>query len=147
MPPPDEEARRAILRVHTRKQPWWPGTGGGVCGGGDQEQERTDQKVDWGEVARRTEGYTGADLQALAREAALVALERDVATKWIGREDLEEALRRVPASPPVSVTAAAVFAKFARGRGSRAPGETVAAGEPGNVWSVPGSGGFTMGVA
>ncbi|WP_101298196.1 CDC48 family AAA ATPase [Halegenticoccus soli] len=54
VPVPDEEARRKILEVHTRNKP-------------------LADDVDLDRLARRTEGYVGADLEALAREAALAA--------------------------------------------------------------------------
>ncbi len=55
VPPPDEEARLEILKVHTRRMP-------------------LAEDVDLREIARKTEGYTGADLAALCREAAIMAL-------------------------------------------------------------------------
>jgi transitional endoplasmic reticulum ATPase len=54
VPVPDEEARRAILDVHTRDKPLAEG-------------------VDLDSLARRTDGYVGADLEALAREASMAA--------------------------------------------------------------------------
>ncbi len=55
VPPPDEEARLEILKVHTRRMP-------------------LAEDVDLKEIAKKTEGYTGADLAALCREAAILAL-------------------------------------------------------------------------
>ncbi|QOJ79697.1 CDC48 family AAA ATPase [Infirmifilum lucidum] len=55
VPPPDEKARLEIFRVHTRRMP-------------------LAEDVDLAELARRTEGYTGADIAAVCREAAMVAL-------------------------------------------------------------------------
>jgi transitional endoplasmic reticulum ATPase len=54
VPVPDEEARRKILEVHTRNKP-------------------LADDVDLDELARKTEGYVGADLEALAREASMAA--------------------------------------------------------------------------
>ena len=54
--PPGEEARQKIFDIHLRKTPL----------GGD---------VAVGELARVTEGYTGADIAAICQEAALNALE------------------------------------------------------------------------
>ncbi|WP_174279979.1 CDC48 family AAA ATPase, partial [Sphingomonas bacterium] len=54
---PDERGRREILGIHTRGMPL-----------GD--------KVDLGELARTTYGFVGADLAALAREAAIEAVRR-----------------------------------------------------------------------
>ncbi|WP_224335339.1 CDC48 family AAA ATPase [Haloprofundus halobius] len=54
VPVPDEEARRKILDVHTQHKP-------------------LADDVDLDRIARRTDGYVGADLEALAREAAMAA--------------------------------------------------------------------------
>jgi len=59
VPAPDEAARRAIFRVHTRGKPL----------GGD---------VDLDALAERTVGYSGADVAAVCREAAMRAI-REVA--------------------------------------------------------------------
>ncbi|NOZ88446.1 MAG: AAA family ATPase, partial [Crenarchaeota archaeon] len=63
VPPPDKKARLEILRIHTRKMP-------------------LADDVDLELLAIRTEGYSGADLAALVREAAMLALREDInATK------------------------------------------------------------------
>jgi transitional endoplasmic reticulum ATPase len=54
---PNGEERREILQVHTRVMPLAP-------------------DVDLADVAAQTAGYTGADLAAVAREAAMDALRR-----------------------------------------------------------------------
>jgi transitional endoplasmic reticulum ATPase len=54
VPVPDEAARRAILDVHTKHKP-------------------LADDVDLNEVASRTDGYVGADIEALAREASMNA--------------------------------------------------------------------------
>ncbi|MFB6142460.1 MAG: AAA family ATPase, partial [Halorientalis sp.] len=54
VPVPDEDARRKILEVHTRNKP-------------------LADDVDLDELAGRTEGYVGADLEALTREASMAA--------------------------------------------------------------------------
>ncbi|MGM0606092.1 MAG: ATP-binding protein, partial [Halobacteriota archaeon] len=55
VPAPDEAARKAILEVHTRSKP-------------------LDADVDLAALADRTEGFSGADLTAVCREAALEAI-------------------------------------------------------------------------
>jgi ATPases of the AAA+ class len=55
VPPPDRAARLEILKVHTRRMP-------------------LAEDVDLERIAETTEGYTGADLAALCREAAILAL-------------------------------------------------------------------------
>ena len=91
---PDERGRREILGIHTRGMPL-----------GD--------KVDLDQLSRQTYGFVGADLAALAREAAIEAVRRimprlDLEDKTIPpevldtlcvtREDFQEALKRVQPS-------------------------------------------------
>jgi transitional endoplasmic reticulum ATPase len=66
VPAPDEAARRAILAVHTREKPL-----------------ADDVAID--DVAARTAGYSGADLAAVCREAAMLAV-RAVADAYPGSE-------------------------------------------------------------
>ncbi|NUE03228.1 CDC48 family AAA ATPase [Halorubraceae archaeon YAN] len=54
VPVPDEEARRAIFAVHTEHKP-------------------LAEDVDLDSLARRTDGYVGADIEALCREASMAA--------------------------------------------------------------------------
>ncbi len=54
--PPDEEGRKEILRIHTRGMP-------------------LAQDVDFDELARKTIGYTGADVNLLCKEAALKSIK------------------------------------------------------------------------
>ena len=71
---PDIRAREAILRVHIKGKPLAP-------------------EVDLSEVAKNTTGFTGADLENLLNEAALLAAKRDKAD--IGNEELKEAAVKV----------------------------------------------------
>ncbi|MBI3362512.1 MAG: CDC48 family AAA ATPase [Chloroflexi bacterium] len=57
LPPPDREARRAILRVHTRHMPL---------------AADVDQEV----LTAETEGWVGADIEGLCRRAALLAIRK-----------------------------------------------------------------------
>ncbi|MBS3125266.1 ATPase, partial [Candidatus Woesearchaeota archaeon] len=45
-----------------------------------------------------TEGYVGADLEAICREAAIIALRENNAAKNVEMRHFEEALKKVPAS-------------------------------------------------
>lgn len=91
---PDESGRREILAIHTRGMPLGPG-------------------VDLDELSRSTHGFVGADLAALAREAAIEAVRRimpriDLDERTIPpevleelcveKEDFREALKRVQPS-------------------------------------------------
>ena len=75
---PDLEGRKAILAVHARGKPFAEG-------------------VDLDVIARRTPGFTGADLANLVNEAALLSARHDL--KLIGLPQLEEAIDRVMAGP------------------------------------------------
>ena len=75
---PDLEGRKAILRVHARGKPLADG-------------------VDLDVIARRTPGFTGADIANLVNEAALLAARRDL--RLVGMPQLEEAIDRVMAGP------------------------------------------------
>ncbi len=66
VPDPDEAARRAILGVHTREKP-------------------LADDVDLDALAARTEGFSGADLEALCREAAVRAVV-EVTERYEGEE-------------------------------------------------------------
>ncbi len=79
VPPPDEKSRLAILKIYTRKMP-------------------LASDVNLVEIASRTEGYSGADIESLCREAALSALRRDIDAEYVTREDFEEALKIVKPS-------------------------------------------------
>ena len=75
---PDLEGRKAILAVHAKDKPLAPG-------------------VDLDVIARRTPGFTGADLANLMNEAALLSARHNL--KLIGLPQLEEAIDRVMAGP------------------------------------------------
>lgn len=75
---PDVKGREAILRVHARTRP-------------------LAATVDLTVLARRTPGFTGADLENMINEAALLAARRN--RKTIGMEELEDAIDRVIAGP------------------------------------------------
>ncbi len=81
VPPPDREARVEIFKVHTRKMPL--------------------KDVDLEKLADSTEGYSGADIEAVCREAAMNALRRNIKAKEVTQKDFEKALEKVkPSIPP-----------------------------------------------
>lgn len=53
--------------------------------------------VDFEKIARRTPGFTGADLQNLMNEAAILAARRDL--KEISKDEIADALERIIAGP------------------------------------------------
>ena len=75
---PDVKGREAVLKVHARNKP-------------------LADSVDLKAIAQRTPGFSGADLENLLNEAALVAARQD--KKKIDMSDLDEASDRVIAGP------------------------------------------------
>jgi transitional endoplasmic reticulum ATPase len=79
VPPPDRQARLDILKIHTRGVKLTP----------DFSLEQ---------LADRTEGYTGADLEALVREAVMLALREKFEPRPIGMDYFEKAMKVVTPS-------------------------------------------------
>jgi cell division protease FtsH len=75
---PDIQGRMAILDVHARGKPFEP-------------------NVSTENLARQTPGFSGADLENLVNEAAILAARRN--KRVIGRSELTEAIDRVVAGP------------------------------------------------
>ncbi|MFJ7680269.1 ATP-dependent zinc metalloprotease FtsH [Peribacillus sp. NPDC097284] len=75
---PDVKGREEVLKVHARNKP-------------------LAESVDLKAIAQRTPGFSGADLENLLNEAALVAARQD--KKKIDMSDLDEASDRVIAGP------------------------------------------------
>ena len=71
---PDIQGREEILRVHLRNKPL---------------SEKIDLKV----IARRTPGFTGADLENVANEAALLTARRG--NKVLDMQEMEEAIDKI----------------------------------------------------
>ncbi|MGY5855111.1 MAG: CDC48 family AAA ATPase [Candidatus Thorarchaeota archaeon] len=76
VPPPDYDARIEIFRVHTREMP-------------------LDSGVDLEKLAELTEGYSGADIEGLIREAAMATVRNDWKPKPVEMRHFEEALKEV----------------------------------------------------
>jgi cell division protease FtsH len=75
---PDVKGREEILKVHTRNKP-------------------LSDDIDLNVLAKRTPGFTGADIENLTNEAALLSVRRS--KKIIGMDEMEEAITRVIAGP------------------------------------------------
>lgn len=75
---PSKEGREKIIGIHTKNMPL--------------------KGVDIKEIAKETEGFTGADLEALSREAAMVALREDMDSKEVKKKHFEEAMKKVKPS-------------------------------------------------
>ncbi len=65
-------------------------------------------------IAADAEGYTGADLAAVCREAALAALQEDIEAVAVADRHFSAALRAVVPSPPPPPALAAVYERYQR---------------------------------
>ena len=75
---PDVEGRKKILAIHAKGKP-------------------VDPKVDWDKVSKRTVGFSGADLENMLNEAAIMAARHS--KKAIDMSDIEESATRVKLGP------------------------------------------------
>ncbi len=75
---PDIVGRKAILAIHARGKPFV-------------------KNLDWDKVARRTVGFSGADIENMLNEAAILAARLE--KKAIDMKDLEEAATKVKLGP------------------------------------------------
>ena len=75
---PDLEARLAILEIHTADMPL--------------------EKVDLKRLAKQTDGYSGADLEGIVREAGMLALREDPEAVRVTQAQFAQALEVVPPS-------------------------------------------------
>ncbi|MEM0140310.1 MAG: VCP-like ATPase [Ferroplasma sp.] len=76
IPPPDEDGRLKILEVHTKKMP-------------------LSSDVDLKDIARKTDGYVGADLENLCREAGMMAYRSNPDATEIVQEDFFKAMKTI----------------------------------------------------
>ncbi len=79
VPPPDKEARKQIFKIHTRKVP-------------------LADDVDFDKLAELTEGYTGADIEAVVREAVMLKLREKLEVGKVEMRHFLQALKKVPPS-------------------------------------------------
>uniref|UniRef100_UPI0026F2B0AB ATP-binding protein n=2 Tax=Methanobrevibacter TaxID=2172 RepID=UPI0026F2B0AB len=73
---PDEEARLAIFNVHTKNMP-------------------LAKDVDLKKLAKNTDGYVGADIEAVCREAAMLTLRKNLDAEEIPYKYFKEAIDKV----------------------------------------------------
>ena len=77
--PPNKEEREEIFKVHTRNMP-------------------LAKDVNLKLLAEKTEGCTGADIAAICREAAMLALRENINAKEVKRKHFEAAIKKIGAS-------------------------------------------------
>ncbi len=88
---PDETGRENILKIHTKDMPI------------------KNKEILIKDIAKKTDGYTGADLEALAREAALLSLRENMQAEEVHKKHFEEALNKV--KPSVTTNTIKVYKK------------------------------------
>ncbi len=91
---PDSKGRLNILKIHTQKMP----LGDGKKAFSEKEKESFIK-----ELSEKTDGYTGADLESLTREAALLSLRESIDSKFVTEKHFEGALKKVKPSITKSV--------------------------------------------
>ncbi|MEM0383893.1 MAG: CDC48 family AAA ATPase [Candidatus Caldarchaeum sp.] len=91
VPPPDKASRLAIFKIHTREMP-------------------LDSDVDLEALASITEGYTGADIEAVVREAAMLAARENLNAQKVSMAHFEKALLKI--KPSVGVEEKAEYEKI-----------------------------------
>jgi len=92
IPPPDEKTRLEIFKIHTKKMP-------------------IAKNVSMDELAEKSEGYTGADIENVCREAGMVAIRKG--SDAISTADFTEAFTAV--KPSISKEYVERIKKFAKG--------------------------------
>jgi len=88
---PDAKSRKEVFKLHTKKMPLGK-----------------DVKID--ELVPKTEGYVGADIEAVCREAAMLALRDDLTSRDVKMKYFLEALKKV--RPSASKDIESMYAQF-----------------------------------
>jgi len=89
--PPDRNSRLAIFRIHTRNMP-------------------LASDVDLEELADMTEGYVGADIEAICREAVMLALREEINAEKVYMRHFIEALKKI--KPSVTESMLSFYERF-----------------------------------
>ena len=92
-PVPDKAARKKIFEVHTKHMP-------------------LAKDVDLDKLAEMTEGYVGADIEALCREAAMIALRENIESKEVKMKHFKEAMKKI--GPSVTKDIEKIYEEFAK---------------------------------
>jgi transitional endoplasmic reticulum ATPase len=93
VPSPDFDSLKEIFKIHAGSMP-------------------LSKDVSLDELARKAQGYSGADIEAICREAAMNALREDVDATEVSRRDFDEAMERV--GPSIAPEDDAWYQKFSK---------------------------------
>ncbi len=93
VPSPDFESLKEIFKIHAGSMP-------------------LSKDVSLDELARKAQGYSGADIEAICREAAMNALRENVDATEVSRLDFDEAMERV--GPSIAPEDDAWYQKFSK---------------------------------
>ena len=88
---PDEETRKKIFEIHTKPMP-------------------LAEDVNLSELAKITDGYVGADIEAVCREAGILTLRDDIKAVKVSKKYFEKALGAV--HPSVTKEIEDMYEKF-----------------------------------
>ena len=93
VPSPDFDSLKEIFKIHAGSMP-------------------LSKDVSLDELARKAQGYSGADIEAICREAAMNALREDVDATEVSSRDFDEAMERV--GPSIAPEDDAWYQKFSK---------------------------------
>jgi transitional endoplasmic reticulum ATPase len=102
IPAPDEGARLEILKIHTKNMP-------------------LTKDVDLKQLAKETVGYSGADIAALCREAAMLVLRKDIKGKEVKAQNFKEAMENM--NPSITADIARAYETFSERKTKRSAKE------------------------
>jgi transitional endoplasmic reticulum ATPase len=91
VPAPDSKALTQIFKIHARDMP-------------------LSKDVDLQEIAVKAKGYSGADVEALCREAAMNALRDSIDAKEVTRKDFDDAMETI--KPSINVKMEEYYSQF-----------------------------------
>ncbi len=106
VPGPDEDARREIFEIHTKRMP-------------------LAKDVDMEKLVEMTDNFSGADIASVCQEAAMIALREDTESKKVKLKHFEEAVKSI--APSISEEIMSGYEKFSKRYGKKT-GERVRKG-------------------
>ncbi|MBN1923839.1 MAG: CDC48 family AAA ATPase [Nanoarchaeota archaeon] len=106
VPPPDETERLEIFKVHTKNMP-------------------LTKDVDLKDLAKKTENFSGADIENLCREAAMIALRENLNSSEVTLKHFETALKK--ATPSIDEQEIKMYKSFIK-KVKEAPKEEIKQG-------------------